>query len=59
MKVLFLILLISCVVIAGSVTAVLLLIRLHRMRASDAALRRELEQIERNHGSFHTDRSKD
>ncbi len=57
MKVLFLILLISFVVIAGSITAVLLLIRLHRMRASDAALRRELEQIERDHGSFHTDRS--
>jgi len=57
MKVLFLILLISFVVIAGSITAVLLLIRLHRMRASDAALRRELEQSERDHGSFHTDRS--
>ena len=57
MKVLFLILLISFVVIAGSITAVLLLIRLHRLRASDAALRRELEQIERDHGSFHTDRS--
>jgi len=57
MKVLFSILLISFVVIAGSVTAVLLLIRRHRMRVSDAALRRELEQIERDHGSFHKDRS--
>jgi len=57
MKVLFSILLISFVVIAGSVAAVLLLIRRHRMRASDAALRRELEQIERDHGSFHTDPS--
>jgi hypothetical protein len=56
MKVLFLILLISCVVLAGSVAAVLLLIRRHRMRASDAALRRELEQIQRDHDSFHTDR---
>ena len=45
MKVLFLILLISFVVIAGSITAVLLLIRRHRMRASDAALRRELEAL--------------
>jgi hypothetical protein len=55
MKVLFSILLISFVVLAGSITAVLLLIRRHRMRASDAALRRELEQIERDHGSFHTE----
>jgi hypothetical protein len=57
MKVLFSILLVSFVVLAGSITAVLLLIRRHRMRASDAALRRDLEQIERDHGSFHTDRS--
>jgi hypothetical protein len=57
MKVLFSILLVSFVVLAGSITAVLLLIRRHRMRASDAALRRDLEQIERDHGSFHADRS--
>jgi len=57
MKVLFSILLVSFVVLAGSITAVLLLIRRHRMRASDSALRRDLEQIERDHGSFHTDRS--
>jgi len=57
MKVLFSILLVAFVVLAGSITAVLLLIRRHRMRASDAALRRDLEQIERDHGSFHTDRS--
>jgi hypothetical protein len=57
MKVLYVILLVSCVVLAGSTTAVLLLIRRHRMRASDAALRRELEQIEREQRSFYQDRT--
>lgn len=49
MKVLFSILLLSFLVLGGSVTAVLLLIKRHRMRASDLALRKELEQIEREH----------
>jgi hypothetical protein len=49
MKVLFTILLLSFLALGGSVTAVLLLIKRHRMRASDLALRRELEQIEREH----------
>lgn len=52
MKVLFLILLASVAVLAGSITAVLLLIRRHRMRLSDAALRRELEEIEREQRSL-------
>jgi hypothetical protein len=56
MKVLFTILLLSFVVLAGSVGAVLLLIRRHRMRVSDEALRRELEQIEREHRAFHRNR---
>jgi hypothetical protein len=56
MKVLYLILLISFAVLAGSTSAVLLLIRRHRMRVSDAALKRELEQIEREHRSSHQDR---
>lgn len=51
-KVLFLILLASVTVLAGSITGVLLLIRRHRMRVSDAALRRELEEIEREQRSF-------
>jgi len=55
MRVLFSILLISFAVLAGSAAAVLLLIRRHRMRASDEALRRELEQIEREQRSFHQD----
>jgi hypothetical protein len=55
MRVLFSILLISFAVLAGSVAAVLLLIRRHRMRVSDKALRRELEQIEREQQSFHQD----
>ncbi|HJX00196.1 MAG TPA: hypothetical protein VJ453_08540 [Terriglobales bacterium] len=57
MKVLFSILLVSFVVLAGSIAAVLLLIRRHRMRVSDAALRRELEQIEREQRSLDRDRS--
>lgn len=57
MRVLYSILLIAFVALAGSITAVLLLIRRRRMRASDAALRRELEQIERENRSFHQDRS--
>jgi len=57
MKVLFWILLLSFVVLAGSITAVLLLIRRHHMRISDAALRRELEQIEREQRSIDRDRS--
>ena len=40
-----------------SITAVLLLIRRHHMRISDAALRRELEQIEREQRSIDRDRS--
>lgn len=52
MKVLFLIFLLSLAALAGSAVAVLLLIRRHRMRASDEALRRELEQIERERSSF-------
>jgi hypothetical protein len=56
MKVLFSILMLSVVVLAGSITAVLLLIRRHRMRVSDEALRRELEQIEREHRSMDRDR---
>lgn len=52
MKVLFLILLASVTVLAGSITGVLLLIRRHRMRLSDAKLRRELEEIEREQRSF-------
>ena len=55
MRVLFSILLLSLAVLAGSTSAVLLLIRRHRMRASDRALKRELEQIEREQGSFHQD----
>lgn len=55
MRVLFSILLISFAVLAGSLAAVLLLIRRHRMRVSDEALRRELEQIEREQRSFHQD----
>jgi hypothetical protein len=56
MRVLFSILLLSFAILAGSIAAVLLLIRRHRMRASDHALRRELEQIEREQRSFHRDR---
>ncbi|HKT25907.1 MAG TPA: hypothetical protein VJR04_14975 [Terriglobales bacterium] len=52
MKVLFLVLLISVTVLAGSITGVLLLIRRHRMRLSDAKLRNELEEIEREQRSF-------
>ena len=52
MKVLFLILLASLTVLAGSITGVLVLIRRHRMRISDAKLRRELEEIEREQRSF-------
>jgi len=53
MKVLFSILLLSFAVLAGSASAVLLLIQRHRMRVSDAALRRELEQIELEQRTFH------
>jgi hypothetical protein len=56
MKVLYTILLLSLAILAGSTSAVLLLIRRQRMRASDAALRRELEQIEHEHRSYHQDR---
>jgi hypothetical protein len=56
MRVLFSILLLSLAVLAGTASAVLLLIRRHRMRVSDKALRRELEQIEREQRSFHKDR---
>jgi len=56
MKLLYSILLLSFAVLAGSTSAVLLLIRRHRMRASDAALRRELEQIELEQRTFHQDR---
>ena len=52
MKVLFAILLVSVIALAGSITGVLLLIRRHRMRVSDAALRRELEEIEREQRSL-------
>ena len=57
MKVLYLILLLSCGVLSGSTAAVLVLIRRQRMRASDVALRRELEQIELEHGTIHPNRS--
>ena len=56
MKLLFSILLLSLAVLAGSISAVLLLIRRHRRRASDEALRRELEQIEREQRSLDRDR---
>jgi hypothetical protein len=56
MRVLFSILLLSLAVLAGSTSAVLLLVRRHRMRASDRALKRELEQIEREQRSSHQDR---
>jgi len=56
MKVLYSILLLSFAVLAGSTSAVLLLIRRYRMRASDAALRRELEQIELEQRTFHQNR---
>jgi len=46
MKVLFSILMLSLAILAGTITAVLLLIKRHRMRVSDEALRRELEAIE-------------
>ncbi|HVH87185.1 MAG TPA: hypothetical protein VM912_10695 [Terriglobales bacterium] len=52
MKVLFSILMLSLAILAGSITAVLLLIRRHRMHVSDAALRRELEEIEREQRSL-------
>jgi len=55
MKLLFSILLLSLAVLAGSISAVLLLIRRNRRRASDEALRRELEQIEREHRSLDRD----
>jgi hypothetical protein len=55
MRVLFSILLLSLAVLAGTASAVLLLIRRRRMRVSDKALRRELEQIEREQRSFHKD----
>jgi hypothetical protein len=55
MRVLFSILLLSLTVLAGTASAVLLLVRRHRMRVSDKALRRELEQIEREQRSFHKD----
>jgi len=55
MRVLFLVLVIACIAIAGSATAVLLIVRRHRMRLSDEALRRELEQIEREHGTIHSE----
>jgi len=56
MKVLFSILMLSLAALAGSIAAVLLLIRRHRMRVSDEALRRELEQIEREQRSLDRDR---
>ncbi|HEX4663075.1 MAG TPA: hypothetical protein VH196_01710 [Terriglobales bacterium] len=56
MKVLFSILIISVAALAGSITAVLLLIRRHRMRVSDEALRRELGEIEREQRSMGRDR---
>ena len=55
MKLLFSILLLSLAVLAGSISAVLLLIRRHRRRVSDEALRRELEQIEREQRSLNRD----
>ena len=56
MRVLFTILLLSFGVLAGSTATVLLLIKRHRMRASDQALRRELEQLEREQRSIHRNR---
>ena len=55
MKLLYWIVLLSLGVLAGSISAVLLLIRRHRMRVSDEALRRELEEIEREQRSFDRD----
>jgi uncharacterized protein YneF (UPF0154 family) len=52
MKVLFVILIASVTILAGSIAGVLLVIRRHRMRLSDAKLRRELEEIEREHRSL-------
>ena len=52
MRLLYWIVLLSLGVLAGSISAVLLLIRHHRMRVSDEALRRELEEIEREQRSF-------
>jgi hypothetical protein len=52
MKVLFSILIFSVAALAGSITAVLVLIRRHRMRVSDEALRRELVEIEREQRSM-------
>jgi len=52
MRVLFSIVLMSLAVLAGSAAAVLLLVRRHRMRVSDEALRRELEQIEQEQPSL-------
>jgi sensor c-di-GMP phosphodiesterase-like protein len=51
MKVLFSILMLSVAILAGSITAVLLLIKRHRMRVSDESLRRELEAIEQEQRS--------
>jgi hypothetical protein len=56
MKVLFSIVLLSLAALAGTASAVLLLIKRHRMRASDEALRRELEEIESEHRSLDRDR---
>lgn len=55
MKLLYWIVLLSFAVLAGSISAVLLLIRRHRMRVSDEALRRELEEIEREQRSLDRD----
>lgn len=55
MKLLYWVVLLSLGVLAGSISAVLLLIRRHRMRVSDEALRRELEEIEREQRSFDRD----
>ena len=55
MRLLYWIVLLSLGVLAGSISAVLLLIRRHRMRVSDEALKRELEQIEREQRSFDRD----
>lgn len=52
MKVLFSILMLSLAILAGSITAVLLLIKRRRMRVSDEALRRELEAIEQERRSL-------
>jgi hypothetical protein len=52
MRLLYWSVLLSLGVLAGSISAVLLLIRRHRMRVSDEALRRELEEIEREQRSF-------